>query len=88
MGIHSCFTVTYHTQELAAQPQIMLGLLYRRESILAIVVFPCQNNKIVQCVFGELRPCGNWKFLAVHRVDLMTHVECRVDRPFPNHAIR
>jgi hypothetical protein len=30
--------------------------LYRRKLILAIVVFPSQNNNIVQCVFGVLQP--------------------------------
>jgi hypothetical protein len=51
-------------------------ILYCCESILAIVIFPSQNNNIVQCVFGVLRPCGNWKFLAVRQVSLMTHGEC------------
>jgi hypothetical protein len=31
--------------------------LYRRESILAIVVFPSQNNNNLQCVFGVLQLC-------------------------------
>ncbi len=67
---------------------IMLQSLYHRKLILAIVVFPSQNNNIVQCVFGVLWPWGNWKFLAVRRVGLMTHGECRVDCLLPNHAIR
>jgi hypothetical protein len=46
--------------------------VYRWESILAIVVFPSQNNNIVQCVFGVLQP-WDWKFLAVRWVSLMTH---------------
>jgi hypothetical protein len=29
--------------------------MYRQESILAIVVFPSQNNNIVQCVFGVVQ---------------------------------
>ncbi len=30
-------------------------IMYRQESILAIAVFPSQNNNIVQCVFGVVQ---------------------------------
>ncbi len=63
------------------------SVLYRRESILAIVVFPSQNN-IVQCAFVVLQALGIENSWQCAGSDLVTHHKCRVDRPFPDHVIR
>jgi hypothetical protein len=64
------------------------SLLYRRESILAIDVFPRQKI-IMYNEFGVLLACENvGKILAVRRACVMTVRECRVDRPFPYPLIR
>jgi hypothetical protein len=48
------------------------------------VVFPRQNNNDILCSSSVLQiNVGNENFLAVRLVGLMTHHECRVDRPFP-----
>ncbi len=60
----------------------------RRESILAIVVFPSQNNNNVQRVLVYCSHVKMCKFLGVRRVGLMTHGKCRIDRPFLYHVIR
>jgi hypothetical protein len=48
------------------------------------IVFPSQNNNDILCSSSVLQiHVETGKFLAVRRVGLMTHHECRVDRLFP-----
>jgi hypothetical protein len=57
--------------------------LYCRESNLAISSYPVTNNNL-QFIVGVLLPCENKKiFSSAPGLSVMTHPECRVDRPFP-----
>jgi hypothetical protein len=48
------------------------------------ILFPSQNNNDILCSSSVLQiHVETVNFLAVRRVGLMTHHECRVDRPFP-----
>ncbi len=58
------------------------SFLYRRESNLAISSSPVTKTMyIFSKAYCYL--CGKRKFLAVRQVGLVTHHECRVDRPLP-----
>ncbi len=60
------------------------GLLYRRDSILAIRCLPQSQNNIVK--YRELWNClYNINFTAVCQVGMMTHGKCCIDRLFPYH---
>ncbi len=72
-----------HDQNFTQKNCYATTLVYRQESNPVVSSSPVKII-ILFCVYLlYCKPCGNWKFLAVRRVSLMTYCECFVDCPFP-----
>ncbi len=54
-----CYSYRIKTSLLPSEVYLTMNDLYRRELILAIIVFPSQNNNNVQRVFSVLLSCKN-----------------------------